>query len=61
MEFIFVPLKEEYYPTKYTIYQARFKLGFFGFTIHLVDSKGTLNPAFVVPDATFPSAISAGT
>lgn len=43
MKYIFIPVKEEYMPSKYIIFKTKFKLGFFWFSLHLVDSRGSIN------------------
>lgn len=40
----FIPLKEEYYPTKYNIYLATFKLGFLTFSINMIDQTAITFP-----------------
>ena len=47
MKIIFVPVKEEMDPSNHTIFVANFRLGFFGFSLYLIDTKGSIDPHLI--------------
>ena len=42
-----MPVKEEMDPSNHTIFVANFRLGFFGFSLYLIDTKGSIDPQLI--------------